>query len=136
MYKKDKECKVISDNLIIATMPFNAKLLELLEESNDFENYNRSKAERKILADCYTFIPKLGNKVVQDWITNIEHEKEKGKETQKNEPIDIKAYIKAHHENMPSLEGFENLGVKPVLKDKPNREYGHFPIVEKDKLIN
>ena len=118
-------------------MPFNSQLLKLLEESNDFENYGRSPAERKILVDCLTFVPKLGSKIVEDWINKIELENESNEaDSIQNEPLDIKVYFKAHLENMPKLEGFEKLGVKSVLKDKPVYEFTQHRPIEKEKLIN
>ena len=117
-------------------MPFNSQLLKLLDESNDFENYNRSKAERKILVDCLTFVPKFGNKVVQEWIKTIESDK--GNDTNvpaTNEKVDVKVYSKAHLENMPKLEGFEKYGVKSVLKEKKDYEHANRKASDKDKLV-
>lgn len=125
MYKKDKEC----------TMPFNSQLLKLLDESNQFDTYNRSKAERKILADCLTFVPKVGNKVVQEWIKLIELDSGTEPSTS-NDPIDVAVYSKAHLDNMPKLEGFEKYGLNPILKDKSDITYSNSRTLEKEKLIS
>eukprot|EP00343_Euplotes_focardii_P006120 CAMPEP_0205814276 /NCGR_PEP_ID=MMETSP0205-20121125/19313_1 /ASSEMBLY_ACC=CAM_ASM_000278 /TAXON_ID=36767 /ORGANISM="Euplotes focardii, Strain TN1" /LENGTH=280 /DNA_ID=CAMNT_0053097959 /DNA_START=163 /DNA_END=1005 /DNA_ORIENTATION=+ len=118
-------------------MPFNSTLIKLLEESNDFQNYNRSIAERKLLADCVTFLPKVAKEVVQEWISNIEDNSAKDTvDPQLTEIIDIKSYSENHSKHMPQLKGFERFGLKPVLKDKPELEYGHYRAIEKDKLIN
>ena len=106
-----------------------------MEESNDNENYNRSKAERKILLDYTTFVPKLGNKIVQEWINNIEQNSDEQK-ADFQEKIDIDVYIKNHMMKMPKLKGFEEYGLKPVLKDRNEADTGSYKTIEKDKLIN
>jgi hypothetical protein len=99
--------KIIS----IVTTPFYSVLLSLLDEGNDSEKYNRSKAERKILIDCIQFVPKVAKKSVQEWITMKEKE-----DINITGPIDVKTYSKIHFDQMPKLDGFEKYSVSPILK--------------------
>lgn len=106
-------------------------LLKLLDEGNDTERYHRSKAERKILIDCLTFVPKVGSKVVQEWIKSIEKD-----DVNTSDIIDVKIYSKAHFDSMPKLDGFEKLSINPILKNDPEAEYHNSKTIEKEKLIN
>jgi len=121
MFKKDKE----------TTTPFYPMLLRLLEESNDFEHYHRSKAERKLLVDCLTLIPKIGNKVVSEWIASTEKD-----DINTTDVIDVSAYAKTHFNFMPKLSGFESESLNPIIKDECDVEYFNVKTIEKDKMLN
>lgn len=105
--------------MIIGTTPFYSVLLKLLEEANNTETYFRSNAERKMLIDCLSFVPKSGNS-----------------SSQETELIDVKIYSKAHFGSMPKLEGFERCGLNPILKDTNEEKYTNTRNIEKDKLVN
>lgn len=113
----------------IVTTPFYSVLLSLLDEGNDSEKYNRSKAERKILIDCIQFVPKVAKKSVQEWITMKEKE-----DINITGPIDVKTYSKIHFDQMPKLDGFEKYSVSPILK--LDAEYDSRNVEKwKDKLV-
>lgn len=141
MYKKDKEGRRFRNKNLVTT-PFYSVLLKLLDESNSMDEFNQHTAERKLLIDCLTFVPKVGNKVVQNWIQETEsvgissfqqQEKEESSNTQ--EPIEVKLYSKVHFDSMPKLEGFERFGLNPILKEKYEEDYSS-KLMEREKLAS
>lgn len=86
----------------------------------------------KLLIDCLFYMPKLGNKVVQEWIKMTE--KDTG--DLDHQSIDIKMYTKAHHDSMPKLDGFEKFGLNPILKDQGDLEYTNTQNIEREKLVS
>lgn len=121
-HKKDK------DN----ATPFYAMLLRLCDELNYIDEFYRSKAERRILIDCLTTNPKLGSKVISEWIEVIE----KQEDTHMSENIDVTPYSKAYFQSMPQLEGFEAMSLNPIVRDEKQKDYVEYKTIEKDKMLN
>lgn len=122
--------KVILRVTRIVTTPFYSVLLKLLDEGNNAEDYTRSKAERKILIDCIQFVPKVGKKVVQEWIKSIEKEN-----IATSEVIDVKIYSKIHFDSMPKLDGFERFSLNPIIKVDNEADMYEFSQILSEFLI-